>query len=276
MILKFCRNIRLRQESHGSAQVLKCRIWALNKKNDLCGTFSLDVCGFVEVWKCVDFFNFGCVEVLRCVSVNECVVRVWKCVAEKAANWRRRVIPRDFSSLSWQEIDLKEEVCLFAAWLKASGVLCRSGMDDETQVSNWWKSHHLSFLQDCHFHHFCYLFGISTIHLFLQKCLQVIITHWDVVNQEESKKYGSVSFITCFRFQILISLMFETVLDSFPFIINACLTRPPAVHSENDSARTSRGGRAGGGRWLQRVGAVGWGVDGWCVGAAQVQEAVEE
>ena len=35
-------------------------------------------------------------------------------------------------------------------------------------------------------------------------------------------------------------------LDSFPFIINACLTRPPAVHSENDSARTSRGGRAGG------------------------------
>ena len=144
MILKFCRNIRLRQESHGSAQVLKCRIWALSKKNDICGTFSLDVCEFVEVWKCVDFFNFGCVEVLRCVSVSvsvlcECgnvgkCVEVWLCgcvlcecgnVAEKAANWRRRVIPRDFSSLSWQEIDLKEEVSLFATWLKASGVLCR-------------------------------------------------------------------------------------------------------------------------------------------------------
>ena len=55
-------------------------------------------------------------------------------------------------------------------------------------------------------------------------------------------------------------------LNSFPFIINACLTRPPAVHSENDSARTSRGGRAGGGWWLQRVGAVGWGLKGDVLG----------
>ena len=77
-----------------------------------------------ECGSVADLFNFGCVEVLRCVSVNDYIVRVWKCgevcgsvarvvrvwlcgcvfcecgnVAEKAANWRRRVIPRDFSSL---------------------------------------------------------------------------------------------------------------------------------------------------------------------------------
>ena len=62
MILKFCRNIRLRQESHGSAQVLKCRIWALSKKMI-----------FVErsVWMCADLLKFESV-------LTFSILDVWK------------------------------------------------------------------------------------------------------------------------------------------------------------------------------------------------------